>query len=228
MGDMRVALDGPGSSGKSSIGAAAAARLGYRFLDTGVVYRAITLAAVLRDIDPADQKALVAIVPEIRLVADDAGAIRRVTLDGEEVTDRIHVPEVDRNVSAVSAQPEVRAALLGLQRDIAADGRIILAGRDIGTVVLPDADLKLFLEVSVEERARRRAEERGLGPDSPETAVILADLRRRDRLDSSRAVAPMRVPDDAVIVRSDDRTFEESVDAVVAIIEAAEQDTQGE
>ena len=218
MSGLRVALDGPGSSGKSSVGAAAAAELGYRFLDTGVVYRAITLAAVLRGIDPTDQASLVTVVPEIGLVPDEAGALRRVTLAGEDVTDRIHVPEVDRNVSAVSAQPEVRAALLDLQRDIAAPGAVILAGRDIGTVVLPDAELKLFLEVSAEERARRRAEERGLDPDSAEAAAILADLRRRDHLDGSRAVAPMRVPDDAVIVRSDGQTFEQSVARVVAII----------
>jgi cytidylate kinase len=222
-----VALDGPGSSGKSSVGAAAAAELGYRFLDTGVVYRAITLAAVLRGIDPTDQAALVAVVPEIGLLADEAGALRRVTLAGEEVTDRIHVPEVDRNVSAVSAQPDVRAALLDLQRDIAALGGVILAGRDIGTVVLPDADLKLFLEVSAEERARRRAAERGLDPDSEEAARILADLQRRDHLDGSREVAPMRVPDDAVIVRSDGLTFDQSVAQVVAIIrERAEQGIQ--
>ena len=218
MSGLRVALDGPGSSGKSSVGAAAAAELGYRFLDTGVVYRAITLAAVLRGIDPTDQASLVTVVPEIGLVPDESGALRRVTLAGEDVTDRIHVPEVDRNVSAVSAQPEVRAALLDLQRDIAAPGAVILAGRDIGTVVLPDAELKLFLEVSAEERARRRAEERGLDPDSAEAAAILADLRRRDHLDGSRAVAPMRVPDDAVIVRSDGQTFEQSVARVVAII----------
>ena len=223
MSGIRVALDGPGSSGKSSIGAAAAARLGFRFLDTGIVYRAITLAAVMRDIDPTDQAALVAIVPEIGLVADEAGAIRRVTLDGEDVTDRIHVPEVDRNVSAVSAQPDVRAALLDLQRDIAAAGAVILAGRDIGTVVLPDAELKIFLEVTAEERARRRASERGLAPDSAEAVTILADLRRRDQLDGSREVAPMRVPADAVIVRSDGRTFEQSVEAVVTIIERATQ-----
>lgn len=226
MSGLRVALDGPGSSGKSSVGAAAAAELGYRFLDTGVVYRALTLAAVLRGIDPTEQAALVAVVPEIGLLADDAGALRRVTLAGEEVTDRIHVPEVDRNVSAVSAQPEVRAALLDLQRDIAALGSVILAGRDIGTVVLPDADLKLFLEVSAEERARRRAAERGLDLDSEEAARILADLQRRDHLDGSRKVAPMRVPDDAVIVRSDGLTFEQSVAQIVAIIrERAEQGT---
>lgn len=226
MSGLRVALDGPGSSGKSSVGAAAAAELGYGFLDTGVVYRAITLAAVLRDIEPTDQAALVAVVPEIGLLPDERGALRRVTLAGEDVTDRIHVPEVDRNVSAVSAQPEVRAALLGLQRGIAAPGRVILAGRDIGTVVLPDADLKLFLEVSAEERARRRAEERGLDPDSEAAARILTDLRRRDHLDGSREVAPMRVPDDAVIVHSDGQTFEQSVAQVVAVIrERAEQGT---
>ncbi len=188
MSGLTVALDGPGSSGKSSVGAAAAARLGYRFLDTGVVYRAITLAAVVRGIEPTDGEALAAVVPQIGLLADDAGALRRVTLAGEEVTGRIHVPEVDRDVSAVSAQPELRAALLDLQREIAAPGSVILAGRDIGTVVLPDADLKLFLEVSAQERARRRAEERGLDPDSEEAARILAELQRRDHLDGSRKV----------------------------------------
>jgi cytidylate kinase len=217
---MRVALDGPGSSGKSSVGAAAAARLGFRFLDTGIIYRAITLASVLRGLDPNDEQALVAVVPEIGLIADEKGAIRRVTLAGEEVTDRIHVPDVDRDVSAVSAQPRVRAALLELQRDIARDGSIILAGRDIGTVVLPDAELKIFLDVSVEERARRRAAERGLDPASDEAAVILAELVRRDQLDGGRAVAPMRVPDDAVIVRSDGRRFEETVEAIVDVIRA--------
>ena len=181
MSGLRVTLDGPGSSGKSSVGAAAAARLGYRFLDTGVLYRAITLLSVLRDIDPEAAAELVALVPEIELVADADGAMRRATVGGEDVTGQLHVPAVDRRVSAVSAQAEVRAALLQEQRDIAAPGRIILAGRDIGTVVLPDAELKLYLDVSVEERARRRAEERGLAPDSPEAATILADLRRRDR-----------------------------------------------
>lgn len=226
----RVALDGPGSSGKSSVGAAAAARLGFRFLDTGVIYRAITLAGVLRGIDPGDEDALVAVVPEIGLIADENGAIRRVTLAGEEVTDRIHVPEVDRSVSAVSAHPAVRAALLERQREIATDGPIILAGRDIGTVVLPDAELKVYLDVSVEERARRRAAERGLDPGSKEAAEILAELERRDQLDGGRAVAPLRIPDDAVIVRSDGWTFEEAVEAVVRVIEAraAQRSEQGD
>ena len=218
MSRMRVALDGPGSSGKSSVGAAAAAELGFRFLDTGIVYRAITLAAVLRGIDPADEAALVAVVPELRLVADEAGTFGRVLLAGEDVTDRLHVSAVDRNVSAVSAQPLVRAALLERQREAAAGGDVILAGRDIGTVVLPDAELKLWLEVSAEERARRRAAQRGTTLDSAEGQEILADLRRRDHLDSTRATAPLRVADDAVIVTSDGRDFAETVAEVVRVI----------
>jgi cytidylate kinase len=215
---LRVALDGPGSSGKSSVGAAAASELGYRFLDTGVVYRAITLASVMRGIEPSDEAALVSVVPQLELRPDEHGNLRRVLLDGEDVTERLHVPEVDRRVSAVSARPRVRAALLERQREAAAGGNVILAGRDIGTVVLPDADLKLWLEVSVEERARRRAEQRGVSLESETGQTILADLRRRDHLDSTRETAPLRIAEDAVIVSSDGRAFEETVAAVVAVI----------
>lgn len=223
MSGLRIALDGPGSSGKSSVGAAAAAQLGYRFLDTGVLYRAITLLSVLRELDPDDQAALVAVIPELELVPDEVGRMRQVRIDTHDVTDQLHVPAVDRRVSAVSAQPEVRAALLQTQRDLAAPGWIILAGRDIGTVVLPDAELKLYLEVSIEERAQRRAAERGLDPASEEAKTILADLSRRDHLDSSRAVAPLRVADDAVIIRSDGRAFDDTVAEVVRIIREREE-----
>jgi cytidylate kinase len=219
---LRVALDGPGSSGKSSVGAAAALELGYRFLDTGILYRAITLLSVLREIDPDDGTALAAVVPELRMVADDRGRVQQVEIDGHDVTDQLHVPAVDRRVSAVAARPQVRSALLRAQRALADDGAIILAGRDIGTVVLPDADLKLYLQVSVEERAQRRAAERGLALDSEEAATILDDLRRRDEADSSRDVAPLRVPDDAVIVTSDGKAFDETVAAVVEVIRRAE------
>ncbi len=223
MSGLRVALDGPGSSGKSSVGAAAAAALGYRFLDTGVLYRALTWLSVGRGIDPEDQATLVALVPELELMEDEAGALRRVRVGGRDVTDELHAPEVDRRVSIVSRQPLVRGALLEAQRQRAAAGRIILAGRDIGTVVLPDAELKLYLEVSIEERARRRTEERGLAPGSPEADAILADLRRRDHIDSNREVAPLRVPDDAVVVASGGRRFEDTVAEVVGIIRAREQ-----
>ena len=227
MSGLRVALDGPGSSGKSSVGAAAAAELGFRFLDTGVVYRAITLAAVLRGIEPTDESALVSVVPELELVADELGNLRRVRLAGEDVTERLHVPEVDRNVSAVSAQPRGRGALLERQRETAAAGEVILAGRDIGTVVLPDAELKLWLEVSTEERARRRASQRGYTLESAEGQEILTDLRRRDHLDSTRETAPLRVADDAVIVNSDGREFADTVAEVVRIIRESAGGTTG-
>ncbi|MEX1295622.1 MAG: (d)CMP kinase [Candidatus Limnocylindrales bacterium] len=224
---MRVALDGPGSSGKSSVGAAAAAELGYRFLDTGIVYRAITLAAVMRGLDPGDEAALVAVVPELELVADERGNLRRVRLAGEDVTEQLHVAEVDRHVSAVSAQPAVRAALLERQREVAAPGDVILAGRDIGTVVLPDAELKLYLEVSAEERARRRAAQRGVAFDSAEGQGILADLVRRDHLDSTRPIAPLQAATDAVIVTSDGQAFAETVAEVVRIVRDAAEERTG-
>lgn len=218
MSGLTVSLDGPGSSGKSSVGAAAAGQLGYRFLDTGVLYRAITWSSVQRDVDPDDAAALVALVPRLELMPDAFGCIRRVRVDGTDVTDQLHAPEVDRRVSAVSRLPEVREALLLTQRTLAADGRIIVAGRDIGSVVLPDADLKLYLDVSLGERARRRTRERGLDPDSVEAQRILEDLQRRDDVDSSRAVAPLRIPDGAVVIRSDGHEFDETVAEVVRLI----------
>jgi cytidylate kinase len=222
-----VALDGPASSGKSSVGAAAALRLGYRFCDTGLLYRAATWLALKRAVrvedEGADPLALVALVPEIELVPDEQGRLAHVSVDGEDVTDDVHTPRVDEAVSAVSRVPELRTALLERQRALASEpGGIVMAGRDIGTVVLPDADLKIFLDASAEERARRRAEERGLSPDSPEAQEILAQLRRRDDLDRNRSVAPLRPAEDALHVVTDGNTFEQTVDAVVAAIQAAE------
>jgi len=221
-----VALDGPGSSGKSSVGAAAALRLGYRFCDTGLLYRAATWLALERKVRidgaGADPAALVGLVSEIELVSDANGRLAHVTVDGRDVTDDVHTPRVDEAVSAVSRVAELRSALLERQRALAAQpGGIIMAGRDIGTVVLPDADLKLFLDASVEERARRRTEERELDPDSQEARYILAQLRRRDELDRSRAVAPLRAAEDSVHIVTDGNTFEQTVDAVVAAISAA-------
>jgi cytidylate kinase len=220
-----VALDGPGSSGKSSVGAAAALELGYRFCDTGLLYRAATWLA-LRERVPADgdPAALVALVPEIELAPDANGRLAHVTVDGIDVTDDVHTPVVDEAVSAVSRVAELRAALLERQRALAAEpGGIVMAGRDIGTVVLPDADLKIFLDASVEERARRRTEERGLDAASPEAEAILGQLRRRDDLDKNRAVAPLRPADDAVHIVTDGNTFADTVAAVVATIREAEE-----
>jgi cytidylate kinase len=216
-----VALDGPGSSGKSSVGAAVAAALGVRFLDTGLLYRALTWLSLERGLEPEDGTAIALLAAEIDLGADEAGRLTHVIVDGCDVADRIRTPRVDRAVSAVSRQPEVRAALLGRQRAIAASGAIVVAGRDIGIVVLPDADVKIWLDASAEERAGRRARERGIDPGSPAGAAILDDLRRRDMADGSRDVSPARAADDAVHVRTDGNSFETTVAAVLAVVRSA-------
>jgi cytidylate kinase len=217
-----VSLDGPASSGKSSVGAAAAARLGYRFCDTGLLYRAVTWLALRHEIWPEDSVGLVRLVDEVRLVADDGGRLRHVTVDGVDVTEAVHSPDVDALVSAVSRVPDVRAALLARQRRIAESGRIIMAGRDIGTVVLPDADLKLYLDASLHERALRRAQERELDPASHQAREVLHELRRRDTIDSTRPVAPLRIPQGALVLHTDGNTFEETVELVVRAVQATE------
>ncbi len=217
-----VALDGPGSSGKSSVGAAAAIEVGYRFCDTGLLYRAVTWLATARDVNASYPHALRGLVDEVELAPDAQGRLARVLVDGTDHTDDVRGPSVDAAVSAISAVPELRTALLERQRGLAAAGGIIMAGRDIGTVVLPDADLKLFLDASVEERARRRTDERGLDPGSEEGLAILEALRRRDALDSTRAVAPLRAATDARIISTDGNRFEDTVDAVVNAIRDVE------
>ncbi|MGZ9276806.1 MAG: (d)CMP kinase [Candidatus Limnocylindrales bacterium] len=222
MDGLVVALDGPGSSGKSSVGAAASREVGYRFCDTGLLYRAVTWLAEARGVSVDDPEGLVALVDEVELAADGDGRLARVQVDGVDHTADVRAPAVEAAVSAVSAVPEVRGALLSRQRDLAAGGGIVMAGRDIGTVVLPDADLKIYLDASVEERARRRVEQRGLDPASPAAAAILDALRRRDRLDTTRAVAPLRVAPDARVITTDGNEFEDTVASVVGAIRDAE------
>jgi len=217
-----VALDGPGSSGKSSVGAAAAQIVGYRYFDTGLLYRALTWLAEHRGVSVDDPEGLVALVADVGLAADDGGRLSRVVVDDTDHTADITAPAVEAAVSAVSAVPEVREALLDRQRELADRGGIVMAGRDIGTVVLPSADLKIYLDASVEERARRRAEQRGIDFLSPEGQAILESLRRRDRLDSTRAAAPLRIAPDARIITTDGNSFEQTVSAVVGAIEDAE------
>ena len=217
-----VALDGPGSSGKSSVGAAAAVEVGYRFCDTGLLYRAVTWLAEARGVGVDDAEGLVGLVGDVQLAPDERGRLARVVVDGVDHTGDVRSPAVEAAVSAVSAVGDVRAALLERQRELASTGGIVMAGRDIGSVVLPDADLKIFLDASVGERARRRAEQRGLDPDGPDGQKILEALRRRDHLDATRAVAPLRIPTDARIITTDGNTFEETVAAVVGAIRDAE------
>lgn len=217
-----VSLDGPASSGKSSVGAGAASELGYRFCDTGVLYRGLTWLALERGADGDDPDALVPLIGELQLIPDEAGRLRRVKVGDQDVTEQLHSPQVDREVSRVSRHAAVRAAFLPLQRSLAADGRIIMAGRDIGTVVLPAADPKLFIDVSLEERAIRRAAERGLMPGSDEARTVEAELRRRDGIDKTREVAPLRIPRGAIIIRSDSNTLAQTVSQVVATVRERE------
>lgn len=222
-----VALDGPGSSGKSTVGALAARELGFRFCDTGLLYRAVTWLALRRGLvpfdaaDPAVHIALADLVAEVAMVEDAEGRLGRVLVDGIDVSAEIATAGIDEHVSAVARVAEVRAALLARQRALVEDGAIIMAGRDIGTVVLPDADLKIYLDASVAERARRRAEERGLAANDPHALEILAELRRRDAMDSTRPVAPLRIAPDAVVIVTDGLERHQSVALVVAAIRAA-------
>jgi cytidylate kinase len=216
-----VALDGPASSGKSSVGAAAAARLGLRFFDTGLIYRALTALALRAGVGLDDAEGLVPLATRLDFADDGTGRLTRVLLDGEDASDAMHNAAVDAAVSLVARVPEVRAALLARQRSLAAPGGIVMVGRDVGTVVLPDAGLKIYLDASVEARAARRIAERGLDPDGAEAERVRAQLRTRDLQDSTRAVAPLRPAADAVHV-ANEGSFAAAVDAVVAAIEAAE------
>jgi len=213
-----IALDGPAASGKSSVGAAVAAALGLRFFDSGLLYRALAWAAVDHAVDPSDGPGVAALASSVAVEADDNGRLDRVRIDGRDVSAQIRTPEVDRVVSAVARAPEVRAALLVRQRELVEAGGIVVAGRDIGTVVLPGADVKIWLDASAEERAARRALERGIDPASAAGRAILDDLRRRDRADGGRAIAPARPADDAIHVLTDGNTLDQTVAAVIGAV----------
>ena len=216
-----IALDGPASSGKSSVGAAVAAALGLRFFDSGLLYRALAWAALDHAVDPSDGPGVAALASSVAVEADEDGRLDRVVIDGRDVSAEIRTPEVDRVVSAVARAPEVRATLLVRQRALVETGGVVVAGRDIGTVVLPGADVKIWLDASAEERAARRALERGIDPASGAGRAILDDLRRRDRADEARAIAPARPADDAIHVRTDGNTLDQTVAAVIAAVTTA-------
>lgn len=220
---MTIAIDGPGAAGKSTVGEIVARRIDAIYFDTGVLYRALTLLALERGVAPSDATRLARLAEtmdiRVGLPTVDDGRQVDVLLSGRDVTHDLRTPEIDRNVSAVSAHAAVRAALLEQQRRIGRSGRVVMVGRDIGTVVLPDAELKIFLDASPEERARRRYQQlEEMGQPQPYEA-ILADMRRRDRIDSERDIAPLRPADDAIIIDSDALTIEEVADLIVSHVE---------
>lgn len=211
MSAVAIAIDGPAGTGKSSVSRGLAKELGARYLDTGSMYRIVTLALLRAGVDLEDSAAIAA-AAEVPLSVGFDPEVEQTYLDGQDVSEQIRSDEVTRAVSAVSAVPEVRAHLVRLQRELAAGlESVVVEGRDIGTVVLPDADVKIFLTASAETRARRRNDQNvaaGL-PDDYET--VLADVRRRDHLDSTRAVSPLRPAEDALIVDTSDMTKAEVI-----------------
>lgn len=213
-----VAIDGPAGAGKSTIARAAAAQLGFVYVDTGALYRTIGLAVCRRGIDGTDVPGILATLPEIQVGLTYQDGAQHVLLDGEDVSDAIRTPQISTYASQVSSVPEVRAYLLDLQRDLARRQSVIMDGRDIGTVILPDAKVKIFLTASPEKRAARRcAELREKGQDVT-VEGILADMERRDALDASRAAAPLKQAEDAVLVDTSDLTLEQSIEAVLTVI----------
>jgi cytidylate kinase len=214
-----IAIDGPAASGKSTVGELLAQSLGYLYFDTGVMYRAVTWAALSRDVPIEDEAAVTALAKKLRIdvTPPTAGDGRQYTVlaDGVDVTWDIRTPEVNANVSQVSTYPGVRRAMVVQQRRVAARGPVVMVGRDIGTVVLPDADLKLYLDASVEERARRRWQEERARGEETDYEPVLASMRRRDDIDSHREVSPLQAAPDAVVldttVLSIDEVFAEAL-----------------
>ena len=214
---LAVAIDGPVASGKSVVGKLLAERLGVRFLDTGAMYRAVTQEALRRNFGMEDHEALAHLAEEIEFGLVLAGGEYRLTVDGREVTQRMREPEVEEGVSLVAAVQGVRRALVAQQRTIADQGPIVMAGRDIGTVVLPGAAPKVFLTASVESRARRRHREGAHNRPGSYERIVEAVVRR-DRLDSERVESPLRQADDAVRIDTDCLEIHEVVERVLGLI----------
>jgi len=217
-----IAIDGPAASGKSTIGRLLAEELGYIYLDTGVMYRAVTWAALDRHIPIEDEAAVAGLARTLRIdvlrpTVED-GRQCTVLVDGQDVTWDIRRPEVDHGVSPVSAYAGVRAALTEEQRRMGREGRIVMVGRDIGTVVLPKADLKIYLDATLEERAGRRYREILARGEPAVLAEVLAAVRRRDEIDSSRSLAPLQPADDAVVVDTTFLSVEQVLERVLALV----------
>ncbi|MEU2042355.1 (d)CMP kinase [Nocardia niwae] len=214
-----VAMDGPSGTGKSSVSRRLATRLGARYLDTGAMYRVATLRVLRAGIELTDTAAIAAAVKELPLSIGTDPSREVIELDGEDVRSEIRGDAVTKAVSAVSAVPEVRELLVAMQRDItAAAGRIVVEGRDIGTVVLPAADAKIYLTASAEARAHRRNQQNIAEGRGDDYAGVLADVQRRDTLDSTRKVSPLRPAEDAVDVDTSELSMDEVIDELYRVV----------
>jgi CMP/dCMP kinase len=215
-----IAVDGPAGTGKSSVSRGLARSLSARYLDTGAMYRIVTLAVIRAGVDLADTPAIEVAAADVPLSVGYDPDEDKAYLDAEDVSREIRGDEVTQAVSAVSAVPAVRARLVGLQRELAAGpGSVVVEGRDVGTVVLPDADLKIFLTASAEERARRRNDQNVAAGRDDDYETVLADVVRRDHLDSTRAMSPLRAADDAVVVDTSDMSEPEVIAHLTELVQ---------
>lgn len=216
---INIAIDGPGGAGKSTVARAVAKQLGFIYVDTGAIYRAIGLKFV-RTGKSFTNENIISVLPGTELSLTHIDGEQHIIIDGEDVSSLIRTQEISSAASKVSAVPEVRAFLLDLQRDIARKNNVIMDGRDVGTVILPNAEVKIFLTANVEVRARRRHREfMAKGLETPDTFErVLKEVAERDKADSERATAPLKPAEDAVLVDTSDMDFEQSVQTVINII----------
>ena len=217
-----VAIDGPGGAGKSTVAKAAASRMDMQYVDTGAMFRAVAYALIRRGIDPEDEAAIKPVIGDLNVRVDYIDHKQIVSVEDVDVTPYIRTPEVGQGASKVGVHGCGREKLLAIQRQVAEDYSVIMDGRDIGTVVLPMADLKLFITASAEERAKRRYKELvAAGNTEADLATIEAEIRERDYRDSHRAIAPLKQADDAYLLDTTEMTLDEVIDKVCAMIEEA-------
>lgn len=214
-----IAIDGPAGAGKSTIAKRVAEELNFMYVDTGALYRAVALCAIQKNIEPDDSQRVSEMLSEIKVqLAFNYRFEKVVLLDGRDVSSRIRTPEVSMAASKISALPQVRAYLLDLQRDIAKENNVIMDGRDIGTVVLPDAKVKIFLTASPQVRAERRYKELSEKGANVSFDEVLRDVNERDYNDSHRKTAPLKPAEDSVFVDTTDLDFEQSVEKIISVI----------
>ncbi len=218
---LAVAIDGPSGAGKSTIARILAEELHFIYVDTGALYRSVGYMALCAGLSPKDAPAVEALLPQLHMEIRYIDGAQRVFVNGEDVSDCIRTPEVSMAASAVSSLPAVRRFLFDLQRDMAKTGRVVMDGRDIGTVVLPDAQVKIFLTASAEVRARRRFEELTLKGEPVTYEEVLADMKKRDYDDSHRAAAPLKAAEDAVLVDTSAMDLRQAVEAIKAVVRKA-------
>lgn len=218
MKPINIAIDGPAGAGKSTVAKGVAKKLGYIYVDTGALYRAIGVHALRNGVDTKDAEGVGALLDEIKVELKFVDGVQKVFLCGEDVSEAIRTPDASMAASNVSAIPSVRAFLLDLQRDIASKNNCLMDGRDIGTVVLPDAQVKIFMTADVEERAMRRYKELQEKGISDTFEQVLSEMRERDFQDSNRPIAPLKPAEDSVVFDSTGHTLQQSIDEISALI----------